>query len=121
MIAPVARETILPLAAGLASARVIAFDQTDGAQTQLSMVNAGASAVELAVRLRDEGGIQLAPDVIPLAPGKGISVALADWFDASRNARGTLEVSTAAPSAVAISAWRVASSGQVNSIPVLVR
>ena len=87
------QEAVVPLESRIASAYVLAFDNTNGTATGVA-VNSVSTApqVSIPVVVRDETGAQIAADVLTMAPNGHYAFTLGvDRYPAAAAIRGTIE------------------------------
>ena len=98
---------------------VLPFDNTSGFVTSMALVNVSATlGATINVVIRDEAGVQIGTDSIPLAGRGHIAFAFPDRFAAAANRRGTAEF-TSTTSQITGLGLRFNPGGAFTSFPVL--
>jgi hypothetical protein len=115
------QEAAVPLETRNAKTYILAFDNTDGLQTGVGMVNIEGQSTNVSVIIRDSGGSTIGMGSITL-PGQGhLSFNLADRFPVTIGGLGTIEFSTDAFGRLAVLGLRFSRSNAFTTIPVIAR
>ena len=87
------QEAVVPLESRGASAYVLAFDNTHDTATGIAVNSVSTAAqVSVPVVVRDETGVQIAADVLTMAPNGHYAFTLGvDRYTAAAAIRGTIE------------------------------
>jgi hypothetical protein len=91
------QEAVVPLESRNAAGYIIAFDNTSGTRTGIALNVVSAHSVIVPVVIRDDAGIQLAAETIPLGPNGHYAFTLGiDRYIGTGSLRGTIEFDTPA-------------------------
>jgi hypothetical protein len=116
---PTAQEAVVPLEARNASSYLLAFDNTNGAALGVALANISAQAVNVAVVVRDDTGVQIGSGSLP-APADGhTAFVLSDQFPSTTAQRGTVEFDTSSPGEISVLGVRTTPPGTLTSVPAL--
>lgn len=115
------QECVVPFETRTASAYVLAFDNTNGAETGLALANVSNQAARVPVILRDDSGVILGTAFINLAGRGHTSFMLADSYAVVANRRGSVEFRTPAGTQISSIGIRAKKGGSLTTIPVLVK
>jgi Ice-binding-like len=115
------QECVVPFETRNASAYVLAFDNTNGAETGLALANVSNQAGNVPVILRDDTGVILSTATINLAGLGHTSFMLADNYAVVAGRRGSVEFRTPAGTQISAIGIRATKAGALTTIPVLVK
>jgi len=91
------QEAVVPLENRNAGGYIIAFDNTSGTRTGIALNVVSAHSVIVPVVVRDDAGIEVAAETIPLAPNGHYAFTLGiDRYIGTSSLRGTIEFDTPA-------------------------
>jgi hypothetical protein len=115
------QECVVPLETRNASAYVLAFDNTNGAETGLALANASNQAASVPVILRNDAGVIVGTATINLAGLGHTSFMLGDNFTVVAGKRGSVEFRTPAGTQISAIGIRATKASALTTIPVLVK
>ncbi len=115
------QECVVALETRNASAYVLAFDNTSGAETGLAIANVSNQAAAVPVILRNDAGVILGTSTINLAGLGHTSFMLADNYPIVADKRGSVEFRTPAGTQISAVGIRATTAGALTTIPVLVK
>jgi hypothetical protein len=116
---PTGQEAVVPIETRNASSYVLAFDNTNGAALGVALTNVAAAAGNVNVTVRDDKGIQIGTDSIPLPGGGHTSFVMAARYPVTAGKRGTIEFFTPAGGQISALGIRSTPPGTLTTIPVL--
>ena len=102
-----------------ATAYVLGFDNTSGRVTGLALANSTKKDANLAITIRDDKGVILATDSIPLKANGHTQTVLTTGYPASKTKRGTVEID--GPAGFSAVGLFVSPTGNVTTLPALVK
>jgi len=113
------QEVLVPAESGSAHAYVIAFDQTNGLTTGISLSNGTAQMANVFVTLRDQNGVTFAFSILTLAPLGHKAFVLTDLFPSAAGTYGTVEIDPPLGGQIGVVGIRATPGGAFTSVPVL--
>ena len=116
---PSAQEAVVPLETRNASSYLLAFDNTNGAALGAALANISSQAVNVAVTVRDDTGVQIASGTITAAANGHSAFVLSDSFPATAGLRGTIEFDTPVGGEISVLGVRTTPPGTLTSVPAL--
>lgn len=116
---PTSQEAVVPIEIRNASSYLMAFDNTSGAALGVALANVSTQAGNVSAIIRDDKGVQIGADSIPVSGDGHTSFVMAARYTVTANKRGTIEFFT--PTGGQISALGIRSTppGTLTTIPVL--
>jgi len=119
---PNGQEAVVPIESRTASAYVLAFDNTSGTATGVSINSVSGQAVNIPVVIRDETGAQIATDTIPLAANGHLAFTLVtNKYPMTANIRGTIEFATPAGAQIGALGIRIPVAHTFTTLPALAK
>jgi hypothetical protein len=112
-------EVLVPVESGAASNYLIAFDNTKGLATGISLSNDTAQTASVSVYVRDQNGVELASNIVSLAPQGHQSFVLTDLFPSAAGMYGTVQFVPSSGQPIGVAGIRSTPAGAFTSIPVL--
>ena len=91
---PGAQEAVVPVETRNAPSYVLAFDNTGGVVLGVAMENPTSQAANVGIVIRDDTGVQLTTDSIPISANGHVSFVLPTQYAVTANIRGTIEFDT---------------------------
>ncbi len=114
------QEAVVPLESRNANAYVLAFDNTSGTATGVAMNNVSSQAVNVGVVVRDDAGILVANDIVPLAANGHYAFTLGvDRYQAMLTRRGTIEFDPPAGVQIGVVGIRIPLAHTFTTLPAL--
>ena len=105
---PNGQEAVVPLETRSANAYILAFDNTNQTATGVAINSVSAQAVSVPVVIRDETGVQIATDTIPLAANGHLAFTLVtDRYPVTAKIRGTIEFDNPAGAQIGVLGIRI--------------
>src|SRR5258705_9555235 len=102
-----------------ASFYLLAFKNTNNAALGVGLANIRVQAASVAVVVRDDAGVQIGSDSLPVAASGHTAFILSDRFPATAGQRGTLEFDTPSGGQISVLGMRTTPPGTLTSIPAL--
>jgi hypothetical protein len=119
---PNGQEAVVPLESRNASAYILAFDNTGGTATGISINSVSTQAVNIPVVVRDDTGKQIDSDTITLAANGHLAFTLVtDKYLNTNGIRGTIEFDTPAGAQIGALGIRIPVAHTFTTLPALVR
>jgi hypothetical protein len=112
-------EVLVPVESGAASDYLVAFDQTNGLATGISLANSSAQAANVSVFLRDQNGNTFANGTVNLPAQGQQSFVLTDLFPKAAGKYGTALFVPPNGQQIGVVGIRYTPAGAFTSIPVL--
>jgi pseudomonalisin len=112
------QEVLVPTESGPANAYVIAFDQTNGLVTGISLSNSTVQMANVLVTLRDQNGVTFTSNTITLAALGHKAFVLTDLFPPAAGKYGTVEIAPLGGQ-IGVVGVRATPAGALTSVPVL--
>ena len=111
----------MPLESRNASSYILAYDNTGGTGTGVSVSSTSLQAVSVPVVIRDDTGAQIGTGSIPLAANGHSAFVLGEQFPATVGMRGTLEFTTPGGAQIGVVGIRSPPAGTFTMLPALTR
>jgi len=119
---PNGQEAVVPLENRNASAYILAFDNTAGTATGISVNSVSSQPVNIPVIVRNEAGTQIASDTITLAANGHLAFTLVtDKYLNTAGIRGTIEFDTPPGAQIGALGIRIPVAHTFTTLPALVR
>jgi len=119
---PNGQEAVVPLENRNASAYILAFDNTAGTATGISVNSVSSQPVNIPVIVRNETGTQIATDTITLAANGHLAFTLVtDKYLNTAGIRGTIEFDTPPGAQIGALGIRIPVAHTFTTLPALVR
>jgi large repetitive protein len=118
---PTGQEAVVPLENRDASSYLLAFDNTGGISTGVSVSNASWEVVNVPVIIRDDSGTQIVVSAIPLSANGHEAFVLASQFPQTTGIRGTLEFTTPAGAQISVLGIRSPPTHTFTTLPAITR
>ena len=119
---PNGQEAVVPFESRNANAYLLAFDNTAGTATGVSVNSVSAQPVDVPVVIRDDTGTLIASDTLHLAANGHFAFTLAkDRYPATANIRGTIEFDTPPGAQIGALAFRIPTAHTFTTLPALVK
>ena len=116
------QEAAVPLETRAASAYILAFDNTKGTATGIAINSVFAQAANIPVVVRDDKGVTIATDTIPLAANGHYAFTLVtDKYPVTANIRGTIEFDAPFGGQVGVLSVRIPVAHTFTTLPTLAR
>jgi hypothetical protein len=117
---PGAQEAVVPVETRNAPSYLLAFDNTGGVVLGVAMQNPTFQAANIGIVIRDDAGVQLATDSIPMPATGHMSFVLSTQYPVTANIRGTIEFDTPAGGRISVLGLRFTPpNNALTTIPVL--
>jgi hypothetical protein len=118
--APGAQEAVVPVETRNAPSYLLAFDNTGGVVLGVAMENPTFQAANIGIVIRDDAGVQLATDSIPMPATGHMSFVLSTQYPVTANIRGTIEFDTPAGGRISVMGLRFTPpNNALTTIPAL--
>jgi hypothetical protein len=114
---PSGQEGVVPLETRNATAFVLGFDDTNNRVTGIALANDTSAAANIGLIIRDDTGVTLATDSIPLKANGHTQIVLANNYPAVAGKRGSVEMD--GPAGFSALGLFVSSTGNVTTLPTL--
>jgi len=120
---PTGQEAVISLESRGANAYILAFDNANETATGVAINGVSAQAVNIPVVIRDETGVQIASDTIPLAANGHLAFTLVtDKYPLTANIRGTIEFDKPAGAQIGVLGIRMpAATHTFTTLPALAK
>lgn len=116
---PTGAQVLVPMATGAPNSYLVAFDQTNGLTTAISLSNSTTATSNVTVYLRDQNGAMFASSVLSLPALGHTSFVLTDMFPAAALKYGTVQFVPPSGQQIGVVGIRYTPAGAFTSIPVL--
>jgi sugar lactone lactonase YvrE len=123
---PNGQEAVVPLESRAATGYIIAFDNTNGTATGVSINSVSTQAVNVPVLIRNDAGAVIGTDTLPLAANGHLSFTLGSSlpgfkYSQTANIRGTLEFDTPAGAQIGALGIRIPIAHTFTTLPALAK
>jgi hypothetical protein len=114
-------EAVVPLLTGNAGAYVLAFDNTSGFVTGVAMANVASQFANVTVNIRDDNGVVIQSNTIPIQALAHLSFQLDTRFPVTALRRGTVEFVTPAGGQISVLGIRFNPAGTFSTVPPIAK
>jgi len=114
---PSGQEGVVPLETRNGTAYVLGFDNTNGRVTGVAIANDTGTAANLGLIIRDDTGVTLVNDAIPLKANGHTQIVLANNYPTTGGRRGSVEID--GPAGFSALGLFVSPTGNVTTLPTL--
>jgi hypothetical protein len=112
-------QVLVPMATGAPSNYLVAFDQTNGLATGISLSNSAIGTANITAYLRDQNGNMFASSVLNLPSQGHKAFVLTDLFPNAAGKYGTIQFVPPGGQQLGVAGIRYTPAGAFTSIPVL--
>jgi hypothetical protein len=116
---PTSQEAVVPIEIRNASSYLLAFDNTNGAALGIALANVSTQAGNVNAIIRDDKGLQIGADSIPLSGDGHTSFVMAARYPVTASKRGTIEFFKPSGGQISALGIRFTPPGTLTTIPVL--
>ena len=115
------QEATVPLETRRPGSLVIGFDNTNGLLAGLAVAEVGGTAVDIAVKIRDDSGALIDTERLSLSGHGHTAFLLGERFPTTAEKRGTVEFVTPQTGKLSVLGMRMKADGTLTTIPALAK